>query len=63
MCVCVCPYVTKLAATYLICESKVQCYKVPYGVPNVDFADNALFTSLASLADSKLLDFVRIVIA
>ena len=32
----VCLSVTKLAAaaTYLICEPKVQCYKVPYGVPN-----------------------------
>ena len=35
--VCVCLSVTKLAATYwyLVCESKVQCYKVPYGIPNV----------------------------
>ena len=33
LCVCVCLSVTKLTATYLVCESKVQCYKVPYGVP------------------------------
>ena len=32
----VCLSVTKLAATYLVCESKVQRYKVPYGVPNYD---------------------------
>ena len=26
---------TKLAATYLVYESKVRCYKVPYAIPNV----------------------------
>ena len=30
----VCVSATKLATTYLICKSKVQLYKVPYGVPN-----------------------------
>ena len=30
----VCVSVTKLAATYLVCKSKVQCYKIPYGIPN-----------------------------
>ena len=34
VCVCVCLSVTTLTATYLVCESKLQCYKVPYGVPN-----------------------------
>ena len=29
-----CLSVTTLTATYLICESKLRCYKVPYGVPN-----------------------------
>ena len=31
---CACVPVTTLAATYLVCESKVGCYKVPYGVSN-----------------------------
>ena len=31
---CVCLSVTTLAATYLVYESKLLCYKVPYGVPN-----------------------------
>jgi hypothetical protein len=37
LCVCLCVYLLRaeLAATYLIFESKVQCYEVPYGVPNV----------------------------
>ena len=26
--------VTTLAATYLVCKSNLQCYKVPYGIPN-----------------------------
>ena len=34
LCVCVCLSVTKLAATYLVCESKVRRYKDPYGIPN-----------------------------
>ena len=34
MCVSVCLSVTTLTATYLVCESKLRCYKVPYGVPN-----------------------------
>ena len=29
--------VTTLAATYLVCESNLQCYKVPYGLPNAWF--------------------------
>ena len=32
VCMSVCVSATKLAATYLVFESKVQCYKVPYGV-------------------------------
>ena len=58
---CVCLSVTKLTVTYLICESKVQCYKVPYGVPNAWFvwiSPKMLYSPiLASFADSKLLDF------
>ena len=34
LCVCVCLSLTKLSITYLVCESKVWRYKVPYGVPN-----------------------------
>ena len=34
VCVCVCLSVTTQTATYLVCESKSQCYKVPYGDPN-----------------------------
>ena len=50
--------VTKLAATYLVCESKVQCYKVPYHVPNAyGFPKMLCLPVLASFADSKLLDF------
>ena len=30
----VCLSVITLAATYLVCESNLRCYKVPYGVPN-----------------------------
>ena len=45
---CVSVSVTKLAATYLVCESKVRFYKVPYGIPNA---------LLASFANAKLLDF------
>ena len=52
VCVClsVCLSVTKLAATYLVCESKVRRHKDPYGVRSkrmicVDFAENALFAS------------------
>ena len=58
VCVCVCPSVTKLVATYLICESTVWCYKVPYGIPNTLFVWISLKTLclpvLASFADSKL---------
>ena len=31
----VCLSVTALAATYLVCKSKVRCYKFPYGVSNL----------------------------
>ena len=34
---CVCLSVTKLTATYLVCESKVLDYKVPYDVPKAWF--------------------------
>ena len=57
----VCLSVTKLAATYLVCESKVQHYKVPYGIPNaciVWILLKTLFSSvLGSFANAKLLDF------
>ena len=38
------------------------CYKVPYGVPNmncVDFSENICSPVLVLFADSKLLDFAR----
>ena len=61
VCVSVRLSVTTLAATYLVCESKLQCYKVPYGVPNswfVCISQKMLYSPvLASFADSKLLDF------
>ena len=50
--------VTKLAATYLVCESKVQLCKLPYGIPNAWISLKMLCSPvLASFADSKLLDF------
>ena len=30
----VCLSVTTLTATYLVCESKLRCYNIPYGIPN-----------------------------
>ena len=58
---CICVSVTKLAATYLVCGSKVQLCKVPYDVPNTCIAWISLKTLcppvLASFADAKLLDF------
>ena len=55
--VCVSVSITKLTAIYLICESKVQIYKVPYSVLNACI----MWTSpkmlclpvLASFADSN----------
>ena len=56
-----CLSVTKLAATYLVCESKLQYYKVPYGVPNACIVWILLKTLYlpvsVSFADGKLLDF------
>ena len=53
--------VTKLAATYLVCESKVHLCKLHYSVPNACIVWISLKTLcppvLASFADSKLLDF------
>ena len=61
MCLCICVSVTKLAATYLICESKVQLCKVLYGVPNACIVWISLktlyFPVLMSFADAKLLNF------
>ena len=59
VCLCVCVSVTALAATYLVCKSKVRCYKVPYGVLNlymcyVDFAENALFSSFVVICLQQL---------
>jgi hypothetical protein len=48
-------FVTKLAATYLICKSKVRYYKVPNGVPG--FHRFLYLPIVASFADTKLLDF------
>jgi hypothetical protein len=47
-----CVSVAELAATYLVCESKLRCcdHEVPHDVPNtciVDFAENTLFASFA----------------
>ena len=51
--------VTKLAPTYLVCESKVQYYKVPCGVPNACIVWISLkplcLPVLVSFADAKLL--------
>ena len=64
---CVCLSVTTLAATYLICESKLRCCKVPYGVPNTWFvwiSQKTLCSPvLASFADSKVLDFSQLAVA
>jgi hypothetical protein len=52
--------VTSLAATdmYLVCESKVRCYNIPYSVPNACIVWISLkMPVLASFADAKLLDF------
>ena len=59
VCLFICLSITKLAATHLVCESKVRYYKIPYDVPNtcMKCVDFALFASLASFADSKLLNF------
>ena len=58
LCVCLLP------RYYLICESKVRCYKVPYGLPKAWFvwiSPKTLHSPvLASFADSKLLDFSRL---
>ena len=57
----VCLSVTKLAAIYLVYKSKLQCYMIPYGIPNACIVWIPLKTLcspvLASFADSKLLDF------
>ena len=61
VCVSVCLSVTKLAATYLVCKSKLRCYTIPHGVPNACIVWIPLKTLcspvLASFADGKLLDF------
>ena len=61
--VCVCLSVTELTASYLVCKSKMRCYKVPYDIPNAGFVWISLRTLcspvLVSFADSKLLDFSR----
>ena len=58
---CLCVSITKLAATYLVCKSKLRCYRIPYGVPNACIEWIPLKTLclpvLASFADGKLLDF------
>ena len=57
----VCVSIIKLAATYLVCDSKMQVCKVPYGVPNACIVWILLkmlcSPVLVSFADSKLLDF------
>ena len=53
--------VIKLAATYLVRESKVQVCKVPYGIPNacIVWIPLKMLCSpvMVSFADSKFLDF------
>ena len=57
----VCLSVTKLAATYLACKSKLRCYTISYGGPIACIVWIPLKTLcspvLASLVDGKLLDF------
>ena len=59
--VCVCLSVTTLAATYLVYESRLLRYKVPYGVPNAWFVWISQKTIcspvLASFADLSFLTF------
>ena len=56
-----CVSVTKLAATYLVCKSKLWCYMIPYGVSNacIGWTPPKTLCSLVlvSSADDKLLDF------
>ena len=59
LCVCRCLSVTKLAAAYIVCESKMWCYKVPYGVPIVWISLKTLcLPVLALFADSKFFTFL-----
>ena len=51
----VCLSVTKLMATYLVCESKMWCYKVPYGVPNALFVWISLKTFVLQLQHHLLI--------
>ena len=57
----VCLSVNKLAATYLVYKSKLQCYTIPYGIPNacIVWIPLEILCSpvLSSFADDKLLDF------
>ena len=57
----VCLFVTTLAATYLICESKLWCYKVAFGIPKayiVWISLKMLCSPVStSFADAKLLAF------
>ena len=63
-CVSVCLLPIKLTATYLICESKLWCHKVYYGISNVCIVQNPLKTFLSSVSVSffngKLLHFFTI---
>ena len=56
--------VIKLVATYLVFKSEMQCHKVPYGDPNVYIvwiSPTPLSSPvLASFADAKLLDLIKI---
>ena len=66
MVVIVCVYlsVTELAATYLVCEYKVQCCKECYkGMYCLHSSKTLRLPVLASFADSKLLTFVWLVVA
>ena len=56
-----CVRFSKLAATHLVCRSKLRCYKVPYGVLNACIVWILLRTPcspvLISFVDGKILDF------
>jgi hypothetical protein len=58
--------VTTVTATYLVFEYEVWYYKLPYGIPNASIVWISLkmlcSPAVASLADTKLLDFFPSVI-
>ena len=50
-------YCTSLVHSYLVYESQVTCYKVPYGISNiycVEFTENASFFSFSAICFQPL---------